>query len=72
MEYILGIIAFIFFVLWIYEGEMRSQLIGKSNDIELDNINLEHKLFKIENLLAQKKELLEIQDKLLNENNIKH
>ncbi len=65
MEYVLGIIAFIFFILWIYEGEMRCQLIGKASNLELDKINLEHKIYKLNNLLAQKKELLEIQDRII-------
>ena len=44
----------------------------KNDILEMDNVGLEHYNTMLKNKLQKKKELLTIQDKLLEENNIKH
>jgi len=44
----------------------------KNNALEMDIVGLEHYNHMLKNKLQKKKELLTIQDALLNDNNIKH
>jgi len=49
-----------------------TDLIDKIEDLQQDFFDLSDKLYSALELLDKKKELLEIQDRLLDENNIKH
>lgn len=54
------------------EREDNQDLLLVNEDISIENVNLQVKVRHLESKIQKKKELLEIQDGLLNENNIKH
>jgi len=83
--FILGIAA-LFFIGWLITCHLYSLQADRNKDLQLENSDLIAKNLDLQKdvklsnkilgeaweLLEKKKELLEIQDKLLEENNIKH
>ncbi len=54
------------------ERDDNQDLLLVNEDISIENVNLQVKVRHLESKIQKKKELLEIQDRLLEENNIKH
>jgi len=70
----IGLFAYVLF-LKLYlrlEREDKQDLFMQNEDISIENVNLQIKVKHLENKIQKKKELLEVQDALLDENNIKH
>jgi len=66
---IFGIAVFILLAYYIILYKIER---NRNDILEMDNVGLEHYNTMLKNKLQKKKELLSIQDKLLEENNIKH
>jgi len=65
MIYFITFLMMLAILAWITERDLRADYKSENEALNKENTNLKHQNHKLKNLLAQKKELLEIQDRII-------